>query len=180
MGKLLHAILLGLLGAGIVHIAILFLLPAFSERDAWSRLDAAAELYTITPIDGSQGAAAVVKASDPLFDAVACRFDLSEGIVHIKGDGGVPFWSASVYDRNGQNIYSFNDRTAAAKSLDFVVASPAEMIEVRKDLPPELETSIFVEAPVDEGIVVVRAFIPDESWKLTVSNYLNAISCSLL
>jgi len=42
MRKLLYAVLLGLIGAGIVHIVILILLPLFSQRDAWSRLAAAA------------------------------------------------------------------------------------------------------------------------------------------
>ena len=46
-----------------------------------------------------------------------------------------PFWSVSVYDRSGQNIYSFNDRTPPDGNLDFVVLTPAQMIELRKDLP---------------------------------------------
>ena len=37
---------------------------------------------------------------------------LEEGVVRIDNAGKVPYWSASVYDRSGQNIYSFNDRTA--------------------------------------------------------------------
>jgi len=35
--RLFHAVLLGLVGAGIVHIVVLLLVPEFSERDAWSR-----------------------------------------------------------------------------------------------------------------------------------------------
>ena len=46
--KLLHATLLGLIGAGIVHIVILFLLPDMSPRDAWSRLARQAETYQIS------------------------------------------------------------------------------------------------------------------------------------
>ena len=48
MRRLLHAILLGLLGAGIVHIVVLLLVPEFSERDAWSRLAMASDLYKMT------------------------------------------------------------------------------------------------------------------------------------
>ena len=51
------------------------------------------------------------------------------------------------------------------------------MIDMRKDLPADLQSSVFVEADVDEGIVVVRAFVPDDSWKKTISTYLGSIAC---
>lgn len=184
MTRLLHALFAGLVGAGIVHIVILLLLPSFSERDAWSRLAQAADLYTVTRIAGAEttvpgDAEPLLAPVDPLFDAVACRFDLTNGIAHLKAPGTVPFWSVSVYDRGGQNIYSFNDRTANDGVLDFLIATPVQMVEIRKSLPPELETSVFVEADVEEGIVVIRSFIPDESFRPAITAYLDSISCSL-
>jgi uncharacterized membrane protein len=179
MARLFYAVLLGIVGAGIVHIAILLLLPALSERDSWSRLAEAGEFYSAVPIHGSAGQPPLVKAYDPMFDARACRFDLAEGIVHVFAEGTVPFWSASVYDRNGQNIYSFNDRTASGGELDFAVVTPVQMIEIRKELPTEFQSSIFVETQTDQGIVVVRAFVPDETWRPAIKRYLDGISCSL-
>ncbi|ODT27424.1 MAG: DUF1254 domain-containing protein [Kaistia sp. SCN 65-12] len=170
MRRLLHVVLLGLLGAGIVHIVVLMLVPEFSERDAWSRLAMASDLYKMTRLDAEAGGAPVV---------AACRFDLTDGLVRIKAAGRVPFWSVSVYDRNGHNIYSFNDRNANSGTLDAVVLTPAQMIEVRKDLPEDLQGAIFVEAPIDEGIFVIRAFVPDESWKPIVSRFLSQSSCEL-
>lgn len=99
-------------------------------------------------------------------------------MVQVKSSGKVPFWSVSVYDRNGHNIYSFNDRTATNGMLDMVVLTPARMIEVRKELPEGFERSVFVEAPIGEGIVVVRSFVPDESWKPIVSQFLSGSTCS--
>ena len=49
MLKLLYALLVGLFGAGIVHIAILFLVPDFSERDVWSRLAMVSDYYRVVP-----------------------------------------------------------------------------------------------------------------------------------
>lgn len=178
MLKILYAAVVGLFGAAIVHIAILLMLPAFSDRDAWSRLAMAADLNRAVRIDAQAGETPIVKSIDPLFYAAACRFDLSEGIVHVQSPGKSPFWSVSVYDRSGQNIYSFNDRTAASGMLDFVVLTPVQMIELRKGLPEELDKSIFVEAAVDEGIVVVRSFVPDQSWNQSVASFLNEISCT--
>ncbi|RWP17425.1 DUF1254 domain-containing protein [Mesorhizobium sp.] len=179
MRRLLHAILLGLLGAGIVHIIVLLLAPEFSERNAWSRLAMASNLYGMTRLDAEAGGTPVVKSVDPLFYAAACRFDLSDGMVRVKAPGNVPFWSVSVYDRSGHNIYSFNDHSATGRVLDSIVLTPAQMIEIRKDLPEELQGAIFVEAPIDEGMFVIRSFVPDDSWKPTVSRFLEQSSCEL-
>jgi uncharacterized membrane protein len=177
MLRLLYAILLGVVGAGIVHISILVLLPLFSDRDAWARLATAADLYVITAADGTDGSKPTVETPDPFVRAVACRFDLEDGPLRLRADGTVPFWSASIYDRGGQNVYNFNDHTAAGGMLDFVIVTPTQMIDMRKDLPADLQSSVFVEANVDEGIVVVRAFVPDDSWKKTISTYLGSIAC---
>ena len=178
MRRLLYAVAVGLVGAGIVHIVVLLLLPDFSERDAWSRLESRGELYRIIRIDGTPAAAEVIhRSADPLFYVAACRFDLEEGYAHITAPGRVPYWSVSVYDRSGQNIYSFNDRTATSGQLDFVVLTPPQMIDVRKELPEALVSSVFVEADIDQGIALVRVFVPDASWAPQMTRYIDGLIC---
>ncbi|TGQ80790.1 DUF1254 domain-containing protein, partial [Mesorhizobium sp. M8A.F.Ca.ET.208.01.1.1] len=48
-----------------------------------------------------------------------------------------------------------------------------------RELPEELQGAIFVEAPIEEGIFVIRAFVPDDSWKPIVSRFLEQSSCEL-
>ena len=177
MARLFHALVLGMIGAGIVHIVVLLLVPSYSQRDAWSALAERSNYYVVTRLD-APGVEPVIGSIDPLFHAVACRFNLEDGPVHINGGGEVPYWSISVYDRTGQNVSSFNDRSSADGLLDFVVASPVQMIELRNDLPAAFDRSVFVEAEIDEGILVVRAFMPDSSWEPTVSLYLDGIACT--
>lgn len=177
MLKVAYALIVGLFGAGIVHIAVVLMVPKFVDSDAWSRLAMAADLYRVVRIDPEPGRSPVMRSADPLFSTAACRFDLSEAPVEVHADGKVPYWSVSVYDRGGQNIYSFNDRTAADGVLDFAVLTPAQMVEARKDLSEETIRSVFVEAPIEEGIVVIRVFVPDQSWRQIVSDYLDAVTC---
>lgn len=179
MLRVLYALLIGLFGAGIIHIAILFLVPDFSERDAWSRLAMASDFYKITRLDTEVDGGPIVRAGDPLFRAVACRFDLEDGPVQVNAPGLVPFWSMSVYNRSGQNIYSFNDRAAQSGLLDVVVLTPEQMIDLRKDVPAELQRSVFVETQIGEGIVVVRGFAPDESWTKAIGEFLGGAACTL-
>lgn len=178
MLRFLHAIILGLVGAGIVHIVVLLLMPLMSPRDAWTRLEAQDDLYTFSPYTAQSAASASAGVADPFFKSMACRFDLTDGFVHVFRQGSVPYWSASVYDRSGQNVFSLNDRTSKGGVLDVVVVTPAQLVDIRKSPPPELENSIFVEAPIDQGMVVVRAFRPDATWDGEIERYLGAISCS--
>ncbi|MCO5073507.1 MAG: DUF1254 domain-containing protein [Rhizobiaceae bacterium] len=177
MHKLLYALALGVVGAGIVHIAILLLLPDFSERDAWSRLEGSVDMFNMTRIDNTRVANVLHRSADPFFQVAACRFNLEDGYAHITAKGDVPFWSVSVYDRSGQNIYSFNDRISTQRALDFVVVTPEQMIDVRKELPETLTSSVFVEADMDEGIALVRAFVPESSWEPAITSYIGSLNC---
>ncbi|MGE0280209.1 MAG: DUF1254 domain-containing protein [Rhizobiaceae bacterium] len=170
--------IIGLIGAGIVHIAVLLLLPRMSPRDAWSRLAEQADLYEVSPYVTDSDLAGAAGIADPFFQAVACRIDLSEGIAHVQGSGVVPYWSASVYDRSGQNIYSLNDRGAKSGQLDVVVLTPAQMVDLRKAPLEELQNAVFVETPISQGIVVVRGFAPDQTWVRSVAEFLGAIECA--
>jgi uncharacterized membrane protein len=173
-----YALLVGLVGAGIVHIVILLLVPSFSGRDAWARLAATSDLYQVTRLDAEGAGRPVAGIADPTLFAAACRFDLEDGAAHVTATIKVPFWSLSVYDRSGTNLYSLSDRSAADGILDLVVLTPEQMIDVRKDLPEEFARSVLVELPIGEGIVVVRALAPDDSWKPAVSDFLSKIGCA--
>lgn len=177
MTRFVHALVLGLIGAGIVHIVVLLLVPGYSQRDAWSVLSEQANFYRIVRLDPPQ-APPLTGSLDPLFDAVACRFDLRDGVMRLHGEGSAPYWSISVYDRTGLNIYSLNDGSSSQGVLDFVVATPAQMISLRNAMPPELDGAAFIEADIDEGIAVVRTFTPDPGWEPGISTWLRGISCT--
>jgi uncharacterized membrane protein len=177
MTRAIHILALGIVGAAIVHIAILVLLPVLSERDAWARLAAEGDFLKPIMLGSSDGASSVPLA-DPFLEGGACRFDLHHhGVLHVTAGGGAPFWSVSVYDRRGYNLYSFNDRTAAGGRLDLAVATSAQLTDLRRELPDALARSIFVEVENPQGIVVVRAFRPDATYEPVVAKFLESIAC---
>lgn len=177
MLRLLHALVLGLVGAGMVHIAVLLLLPSFSGDNVWSRITAATDPYEPVRLDRPGVAGLSVSNPDPLFRIVGCRFDLADGIARIRANGKVPYWSVSIYDRTGANVYSFNDRSSATGTLDFVVLTPAQTGEIRKEVPDELEDSNFIETDIAEGIAVIRAFAPDQTWTPAVGAFVDTMTC---
>ncbi|MCA4427965.1 hypothetical protein, partial [Acinetobacter baumannii] len=82
--------------------------------------------------------------------------------------------------RQGENIYSINDRTAIADQLDLVIARPLQMIELNKTKPVSAANSVLIEADMNEGFVVVRGFVPDQSWKAQVDAFLKSANCAPL
>lgn len=178
MGSFLRAMIVGLVGAGIVHGLVLLIIPHVTEADVWTRLESRAPFYEVVRIDPASGGN-MIHLPDPLFEAAACRIDLSEGIVHLQAEGDVPYWSMSIYDRSGQNIFSINDRTSNEGRLDFLVATSAQLTELRNSQAADFGTAVFVETEVQEGIVVVRAFVPDPTFEPTISRYLAGLDCSL-
>lgn len=178
MGKVLYAVLVGLVGAAIVHVALLLLLPRLSDRFAWTRLEAEADLYATVRVDiSSNTGARVLAAGDPAVRAMACRFDLRDGILRVSASGKVPFWSASVYDDHGRNVYSLNDRSTEDHSLKIVVLTPEQMAAAQSASSTDIDPSAYVEVPLTQGIAVVRVPVTDASWERTVSDFLASARC---
>ncbi|GGB08891.1 DUF1254 domain-containing protein [Brucella endophytica] len=176
MGRLVYALGLGLIGAGIVHIAVLLLVPVYSDRNAWSRITAQGEAYRFHVLDAGKDGG----FHDPLFQLAACRFDLADGPVQVTATGNVPFWSVSVHGRNGETLYSVNDRASTDGKLDLVVANRLQMVNLKKDLPEEAAASILAEEEMSEGFVLIRAYTPDPTWVPSVRRFLSEAGCETL
>jgi uncharacterized membrane protein len=180
MTRMLYAVILGFVGALLVHISALFLIPRMAENDAWARLSKTTQPGVFSIIDEASDIASSMRAFDPNFVMAACQFSLGDGPVSLAGNSAPDFWSLSVFNRQGANIFSINDRSMQGGVLDVVVATPLQLIEFQKDMPPELANSVFAEADVKDGFVVLRAFVPEASMKAEVTEFIKTASCDAL
>lgn len=177
MRKIALASLTGLVGAAVLHILIVLLVPFFAVNDAWSRLAAQAgpdQFISVDAMLGSDGERAVL---DPFTRTVACRFVIGTTPVHIRAEGSVPFWSLGVFDRQSNELFSINDRNAASGTVDVALATPAQMIGLRESIPEGLASAVLVEMPVREGYVVLRTVIPDASHERAAAEFLTSAEC---
>jgi uncharacterized membrane protein len=177
MARLGLSLLIGIFGAAAIHIVVLFLVPRFSESDLWSRLAQRGDHYEVLPLGDTTASGETLEAADPLMRAVACRFDLADNLARLTAPAGSVFWSLSVFDRHGLNVFSLNDRTADA-AADIVFAMPFQAIDLRKAIPDELAKSIIVEVQDSEGIAVLRTFQPDWTYKKEVDTFLSKVACA--
>jgi uncharacterized membrane protein len=168
----------GLLLGGIIHIAIVFMVPYHADQDAWTQIDrfGADDQFHLLP--QSQPGAEPLKSLDPWMLHAVCRFSLANGPLRITAALPDSFWSVALFDRRGRNMYSLNDRSAERTRLDLAVITPVQMAQIRQDPPPTLETAIVVELPLEEGFALLRVFVADETKLPEAARAAQSASCS--
>jgi uncharacterized membrane protein len=178
MKRTIFFVIGGILLGGIIHIAIVFMVPYYANHDAWAemhRFGRDGQFHVLpVPAPGAEPLASL----DPRMMQAVCRFNLSHGPVRVKASFADEFWSVAVFDRRGRNIYSLNDRAMDRSQLDLAILTPVQMARLRQDPPASLETAVVQELPISEGFVLLRAFVPDDSLRDSVTASLKAAICS--
>lgn len=176
--QVLFAVVTGLIGAALLHLVIVLLLPDFSERDAYTRVLAEGEIHRFHRLGESPDRAGLSK-DDPFVEVSVCAFDVSEGPVRLTApNGGVPFWSLAVYDQSSNEVFSINDRTSAGGVLDVVIATPVQLTSLRQSMPQAVSQSVLVETRQAEGYAVLRSLAPQRSFADIASTFLSQATCT--
>lgn len=176
MRSFFYAIAIGLVGAALLHIVIILSLPSFTGRDAYTRVQAFDEPNRFLSLADTGKSLAPIN-DDPAMKTAVCAFSVENGPVRLFAEGDVPFWSLAVYDSASNEVFSMNDRTAVNGALDTLVATPVQLIGIRKAVPQELQQSILVEMRGEEGYAVLRTFMPTESRREAATAFLGGASC---
>jgi len=190
--RLLYAIVVGLFGAALVHIMVIFAMPHLAENNAWGRFARLGPLNETVRVEALRSAGPDTIAADPdpgsdrhdfafvdpAFVNASCRFSLAEGPVRmIASYGPTTFWSASIYDRRGDNLYSINDRSAVEGVFDLLVGTPDQIVDANADGDIVDETTIPVEVDLDEGYMTIRVLVDEESKRPAVEEFVVSLAC---
>jgi uncharacterized membrane protein len=176
MRSIVFAVLVGLVGAALLHIVIVLALPRFTGKDAYSRVLGLYEMDSFFSLSAEPGPTGLAN-DDPYLRTAVCGFSVDGGPARFVAKGSVPFWSLSIYDANSNEIFSMNDHTAVNGNLDLVMATPIQLVDLRKTPPENLAQSILVEMPDEEGYAVLRALAPMDSFEETARDFLAESSC---
>lgn len=189
MGKILLALAIGLVGAVIVHIAVIFAIPRLADNNAWGRLGRIAGLETVVRIDSQRQAPgnAPLRGDgpgahdfafvDPAFVTAACRFSLTDSPVRVSAPAATDFWSASIYSRQGDNLYSINDRSAVNGRFDLLLGTPEQLVDAEANSVSQDETAIPVGLDLAEGYVTLRVLVDDETQRPAVDAFVKSLRC---
>lgn len=177
MKRAFYALAVAFVLAGIVHILIILLIPNYAAKDAWAKLASVAGPWKFVMVAEPGGQDGVLPVVDPAFGTAACRYDLTDAPLRVSADGQLPFWSIAIFDRQGRNIYSFNDRTAIERQLSLLVINPVQMAQIRRNPPPESDKAVLVETNTSQGFVLIRALQENQSWAPDVREFLTNAKC---
>ena len=168
----------GLLLGGIIHIAIVFMVPYYAGKDAWAQMNRFGpdSQFHVLPIP--EAGAEPLASLDPRMVQAVCRFSLSDGPVRVRATFPDEFWSVAVFDRRGRNVYSLNDRAAERSKLDLAILTSVQMAQIRQNPPASLETAIVLELPIQTGFALLRVFVPDDSMLPEAMVALRDADCS--
>jgi uncharacterized membrane protein len=176
MRSLIYAVIVGLLGALVLHITVILATPVFSGVDAYARvldLGADGEFRTLPEKSVNGGLA----DSGPFVREAVCAFSVTDGPVNLTAAGSVPFWSAAVYDSRSNEIFSMSDRTAVKGTLDIVAGTDAQITTLKNSGASSADNTILVTMPKEDGYVVVRAVAPEASMQAAAQAFLDSASC---
>lgn len=190
IARLLYAIVVGLIGAALVHIVVIFAMPHLAENNAWGRFARLGPLNETVRVEALRSAGPDTIAAppgsdrhdfafvDPAFVNASCRFSLADGPVRmIASYGPTTFWSASIYDRNGDNLYSINDRSAVDGIFDLMVGTREQIVDANADIDSGDDTTIPVEVDLSEGYMTIRVLVDEESKRPAVEEFIGSLAC---
>ncbi|EJF78299.1 DUF1254 domain-containing protein [Bartonella birtlesii] len=177
MIRFIHTVLLIIIGALIVHICVLFLIPYWMQNKIWEELKKTGNPYQFVELNMRNP---LQQTTDPLFLLKVCRFDLENGPVHLKASKTIQFWSLAAYTQTGTIFYSLNDRTAPDATLDLIIGKPIQIIELKKSKPQNNGNAILVAKNLDKGFALLRIFAPSVLAKKKSEAFFSSATCHIL
>jgi len=178
-----------LLGAG-THLATVLFSPAVSMVSVMSRFHSAAPTNQMTVL-GPDVLGTVLREPNPDIVYAVCPYDIAAGDLRI--DASIPefYWALSIYSERGDNVYTLNDQQAGVSHLRFQLQLERPVLDLQEMVSGDEEEeeaaavkiqtkddTVLVKTPTSSGVVMLRAFLPDQAYRARVTEQLSASSCS--
>lgn len=178
MGRLPLLLLAGLFLGGIVHVGAVLLQPALAARDIGGTFAAFGGPGAFRLLPAAAPGKSPLLLADPQMALASCTISLARAPVRVRASLPRGFWSLSVYGLNGRSLFSINDRSAGRGDLDLVIATSAQLTQLRLAPPASLEQAIIGEIEAEAAVVLLRAFVGDASRQAEVEAALKRAACS--
>ncbi len=176
MMRALYWIVATLILAVVVHLGVVIFVPGVDTGQKMAQLTAAGEVNTLHRLGSTGEKGTPLTEPSPDLAYAFCTFDISERPLLIEGKIPPTYWSVSIYSETGENIYTLNDKQAGVPTIKLVIVQEDADIDSgnRGERP---EDAIIVRTPSMTGLVLFRAFIPDQSLHDMVQRHLDNSKC---
>ena len=151
-------IVLGLVLAGLIHIVAVLTLPMLAPRNAQARLAALGPANTMIELPPASPGHQAMPMMAPDVRYAFCRFDLTNGPIRLRAAIADELWLIALYTPEGENFYTVAGADMKRAQLDLILAAADQTVEeAGVDAPESSDEVLVVNAPVTEGIALIRA-----------------------
>ena len=165
---------------GIVHIAVILMLPALAEENLWTRshaLGASGRLVVLSAI--APGEPNPLRL-DPELTYALCAIDLRNGPGILRGRLPLAFWSVAVYRSNGTVLYSTTSRDGIGSGLELGIFNSTQTRVLAQEALSVAGGLLIVEADTDDLLVLVRLAPPHRVMRPRYEEALGRLLCGNL
>ena len=166
-----------MIGAGIIHIIAVLLVPFHAEKDAWSRLKNQAGSFQFKVLDTRSTGNEFVSGLDPLFVHAACRVETTGEPVEVAFCGPRQILVGGDLQSLNGVVFSVNDRTVEQSEARFLIVTATQNSRIREADPLAYEENIIVETDQKQLIVVLRVYAPSELDRTRVADMVAGATC---
>jgi uncharacterized membrane protein len=171
-------IALGLVLAGLIHIAAVLTLPLIAPRNAQARIAQLGPVNTMIQIPAPAPGSQVMPMMAPDVRYATCRYDLSNGPVRVRASNADDLWFLAFYTPEGSNFYTVTGSDLKRSVVDMVISTSDQTVaEADTDAPEAFDNIVVVNSPTTEGIVLIRAPLAGPSAAARAESALKATSC---
>ncbi|WP_342642885.1 DUF1254 domain-containing protein [Rhodoligotrophos ferricapiens] len=171
------------------HLASVLFSPAVSMASTLERIFSIAPVNRMTVLD-QEVMGNVVRELNPDLVYAICPYDIGSHPLAIEAHIPDFYWSISVYSAKGDNVYTLNDQQAGVSILRFRLAldqagfSLEEMVadseaeeEAAEAEAAKGDDTVVINTPTAQGVILLRAFMPDPAYRGRLTDALAASSC---
>ncbi len=177
MRSIIFAILVGLVGAALLHIVIVLALPS-SPAAMPIRGAGLLEMDSFFPLTAEPGPTGLNNA-DPFLRTAVCRLLGGGCSGSLRRARGRALLVACDLRQRVERGLQHERQTAVHGDLDLVVATPTSSSSCASRRP-KLAQSIMIEMKDEEGYAVLRALAPLDSFEDLVRTFLAESRCEAL
>ncbi|HAT87812.1 MAG TPA: hypothetical protein DCS30_18880 [Rhizobiales bacterium] len=179
MIRTLYVVLAALFAAIIIHIITILAVPNMAVNDVWHRNVRTASLGQLHIIKTAKDVLDDFPELDPAFAYAMCRVDVSNVPAQLTGSLDSGFWSLAYFDVKNRVQFSLTNQISG-RDVQVVLANKVQqrLLSERRDLVDD--TAVVITAKEDQGLLVLRAFVEQETERNAIARSLSKLDCSPL
>lgn len=179
MLKFLLAIVTGLVGAAVLHILLILILPFNSNVDAWSKVEDLGEPFEFFTLKNEPNESGLYN-EDIFIQSAVCHYILDEGPLQIIADETTEMWTLAAFDAGSNEIFSMSARSAINGEVNFILGTKGQLLNLRSEEPELIAETIAIEVADIEGYVALRSIVPSISSLAEAQGFLSNALCARL